>query len=111
MAFFKPILKHVLTKPVIWIANKFSSAPKKENVFASLTNLYAQSVDQPNKKSGSMFSLNPYEQSIIIFSDEHKGTRNGADDFKHAEANYQAALDYYNEHGFYYVNLGDCDEI
>jgi predicted phosphodiesterase len=111
MAFFKPILKHVLTKPVIWIANKFSSAPKKENVFASLTNLYAQSVDQPNKKSGSMFSLNPYEQSIIIFSDEHKGTRNGADDFKHAEANYQAALDYYNEHGFYYVNLGDCEEL
>ena len=111
MAFFKPILKHVLTKPVIWIANKFSSAPKKENVFASLTNLYAQSVDQPNKKSGSMFSFNPYEQSIIIFSDEHKGTRNGADDFKHAEANYQAALDYYNEHGFYYVNLGDCEEL
>ena len=56
MKFFKPILKYLLTKPVIRIANKFSSAPKKENVFASLTNLYAQSVDQPNKKSGSMLA-------------------------------------------------------
>jgi predicted phosphodiesterase len=58
-----------------------------------------------------MFSFNPYQKPIIIFSDEHKGTRNGADDFKHAERNYLAALDYYNQQCFYYVNLGDCEEL
>jgi UDP-2,3-diacylglucosamine pyrophosphatase LpxH len=95
----------------VWMANRFSSAPKKENVFASLSKLYQQSLDQPNKKSGSMFSFDPNQQPIVIFSDEHKGTRNGSDDFMHAEANYLAALDYYNEHGFYFVNLGDCEEL
>src|SRR5215471_19079885 len=107
----KRILKYLLTKPVIWIANRVSSAPKKENVFASLSKLYIQSLDQPNKKSGSMFSFDPQQQSVIIFSDEHKGTRNGSDDFKNAEANYIAALEYYNQHGFYFVNLGDCEEL
>lgn len=107
----KRLLKFLLTKPVTWLANKFSSAPKQENVFASLSKLYEQSVDQPGKKSGSMFSFNPQEQSIIIFSDQHKGTRNGSDDFKNAEANYLAALDYYNGQQFYYVNLGDCEEL
>jgi predicted phosphodiesterase len=58
-----------------------------------------------------MFSFDPYEQSVIIFSDEHKGIRNGADDFKTAETNYLAALDYYDQQGFYYVNLGDCEEL
>lgn len=111
MTIFKRILKRLLTKPVLWIANRVSSAPVKENVFASLTKLYEQSVDQPGKKSGSMFSFDPRQQPIIIFSDEHKGTRNGSDDFKTAEANYLAALDYYNQHGFYYVNLGDCEEL
>ncbi len=107
----KRLLKFLLTKPVTWLANKFSSAPKQENIFASLSKLYEQSVDKPGKKSGSMFSFNPQEQSIIIFSDQHKGTRNGSDDFKNAEANYLAALDYYNGQQFYYVNLGDCEEL
>lgn len=107
----KRILKRLLTKPVLWIANRFSSAPVKENVFASLSELYAQSVDQPGKKSGCMFTFDPHEQPIVIFSDEHKGTRNGSDDFKTAEGNYLAALDYYNQQNFYYVNLGDCEEL
>jgi hypothetical protein len=97
--------------PVTSLANRFSSAPRKEDVFASLSKLYEQSVDQPGKKSGSMFSFNPEQQSIIIFSDQHKGIRNGADDFRTAEANYLAALDYYDRHQFYYVNLGDCEEL
>src|SRR4030095_11981262 len=61
--------------------------------------------------SGSMFSFNPEQQSIIIFSDQHKGKRNGSDDFRNAEANYLAALDYYDRYQFYYVNLGDCEEL
>jgi len=111
MNFIKRSLKFLLTKPVLFIVNRFSSAPKRENVFASLTKLYQQSIDQPGKKSGSMFSFDPQEQSIIIFSDHHKGARDGSDDFRLAEKNYLAALDYYNEQKFFYVNLGDGEEL
>ena len=31
--------------------------------------------------------------------------------FKSAESKLSAALDYYNQQQFYYVNLGDCEEL
>jgi hypothetical protein len=49
--------------------------------------------------------------SIIILSDQHKGARNGSDDFRFAEKNYLAALDYYNQNNFFFVNLGDNEEL
>ena len=111
VALFHHIIKHLLTKPVTWLADKVSSSPKRENVMSSLSNLYAESVDKPGEKSGSMFNFDPHEKSIIIFSDQHKGARNGADDFAMAADNYMAALDYYHKNNFYYVNLGDCEEL
>lgn len=108
---FKKLLKFLLAKPLTWMANRFSSAPKQENVDASLSKLYAQSVDEPGKKSGSMFTIENGKQSIIIFSDQHKGARDGSDDFAFAEKNYLTALDYYNDKNFYLVNLGDNEEL
>jgi hypothetical protein len=78
---FHRFIKLLLTRPVTWLADKVSSFPKRENVMSSLSKLYIESVDQPGKKSGSMFNFDPQEKSIIIFSDQHKGTRNKADDF------------------------------
>ena len=111
MNFIKRSLKYLLTKPVLYIVDRFSAAPKKESVFASLSKLYEQSLDLPGKKSGSMFSFDPMKQSVIIFSDQHKGARNGSDDFRLAEGNYLGALEYYNDHDFYFVNLGDSEEL
>ncbi len=103
--------KWLLTQPVTAIANKVSSAPKRDKVMESLSKIYELSIDQPGKKSGNMFSFDPVKQSIIIFSDQHKGGRDGADDFAICEAAYLAALDYYNSKEFYYVNLGDSEEL
>ncbi len=108
---FRRIIKFFLARPVTWLADRFSSSPKRENVMASLSKLYEESVDQPGKKSGSMFSFDPHNRSIIIFSDQHKGARNGADDFAVAADNYKAALDYYHQNNFFYVNLGDSEEL
>jgi len=58
-----------------------------------------------------MFSFDPQTLPVIIFSDQHKGTRDGSDDFGVCEPSYLAALDYYNSKDFYYVNLGDCEEL
>lgn len=48
---------------------------------------------------------------LIIFSDLHKGGRNGADDFAAAEATYIAALEYYWQQDFELYLLGDVEEL
>ncbi|NIR45376.1 MAG: hypothetical protein GWN99_13240 [Gemmatimonadetes bacterium] len=47
----------------------------------------------------------------IIFSDHHKGQRDGADDFWRCERAYHAALGYYYESGHTLVVLGDVEEL
>ena len=47
----------------------------------------------------------------IIFSDHHKGARNGADDFRRCEQAYNAALAYYYADGYTLVELGDVEEL
>ena len=48
---------------------------------------------------------------FIIFSDHHRGRRDGADDFLNNEVTYLKALDYYLEQGFTLILLGDVEEF
>ncbi len=48
---------------------------------------------------------------LILFSDLHKGQRDGADDFEQCEAVYLAALDYYWPREFELFLLGDIEEL
>ena len=48
---------------------------------------------------------------IVVFSDHHKGARDGADDFFRCERAYAAALAYYLEQEFRLVCLGDVEEL
>src|SRR4051794_17636309 len=48
---------------------------------------------------------------LIVFSDMHKGIRDGADDFLRCERAYAAALGSYLESGYRLVVLGDAEEI
>lgn len=47
----------------------------------------------------------------VVFSDQHKGARDGADDFRRCEQAYNAALGYYLEAGHTLVVLGDAEEL
>ena len=47
----------------------------------------------------------------IIFSDQHRGVRNGADDFRGCERAYNAALAYYDRMQYTLIVLGDADEL
>jgi UDP-2,3-diacylglucosamine pyrophosphatase LpxH len=47
----------------------------------------------------------------VIFSDQHKGIRDRADDFRRNEQAYNAALAYYNRLGYTLVVLGDVEEL
>ena len=48
---------------------------------------------------------------LIIFSDHHRGSRDGADDFWRCERSYHAALGYYLESGHRLYLLGDVEEL
>lgn len=74
-------------------------------------------------KEGTEEALkNAYENAIvrnfdinhdkwILFSDHHRGAKNGADDFHPCEAIYCAALAYYFELGYSLCVMGDAEEF
>lgn len=103
-------LKKLLKRPIIWLSNRFSSKPDRSKVFSSLTELQ-EAILQGNKHKGVIVPFNYEHARFIIFSDQHKGGKDGADDFMAAEANYMGALRYYYDKNFTFINLGDCEEL
>lgn len=104
------LLIYLLRKPILWISNKVSSQPDKDRIYHALTNLFNSILTEPGK-NGIEIPFNAYTDKFIIFSDQHKGRRNGADDFAPSEKNYLSALKHYNKEGFTFINLGDCEEL
>ena len=103
-------LRSILLRPVIWASDRFSSRPKRPLVFAALDKLYKRILDH----SGEKGLVLPFEKSsgkFIIFSDQHKGARDGSDDFILSEPNYLAALDHYYRKGFVLISMGDSEEL
>jgi predicted phosphodiesterase len=109
-SFFKKSMKIIFARPVTWLANRFSSAPDRDKVHIALSELYKSITTDPGKR-GLLIDFRPDEHPVIIFSDHHKGARNGSDDFLPAENNYLAALEYYHRKNYYYINLGDSEEL
>ena len=103
-------LRKLLFKVVLWISNKFASKPDKVRVFKELSDLY-DCIVKVQKKKGPILTFNSQTDKYIIFSDQHKGAKNGADDFMLCEPNYLAALQHYYEQGFFFISLGDCEEL
>ncbi|WP_346235934.1 metallophosphoesterase [Niabella insulamsoli] len=106
----RKFLQYLLRRPILWLSEKFASRPDKEKIYDALTRLHAHIIDDPGKK-GCIVPFEDFDGRFIIFSDQHKGNRNGADDFVAAETSYLAALQYYNNEGFCFINLGDCEEL
>lgn len=103
-------LRSILLKPVLWASAKFSSRPEKQKVFESLSKLIDRITAKEGDK-GPVISFDLHEGRFIIFSDQHKGARDGADDFAMAAPNYLAALDYYFTEEYTLINLGDSEEL
>lgn len=105
----RKLLQKLLSGFVVRMANKYASRPKRERVHEALTALFKSIVSQPGKKGLVLHfsSTDPF----IIFSDQHKGARNYADDFATNEKNYLAALAYYNNNNYQLICLGDSEEL
>lgn len=106
----KKLLIKLFRKPVVRLADKYSSRPDRQRVFSSLTELYKK-ISGGKEKKGPVIPLNATTEKFIIFSDQHKGAKNGADDFAICEKNYVGALDHYFKEGFHFINLGDAEEL
>jgi len=78
-------------------------------VFKSLTSLYECIVTKNSR--GIIININPATDNFIVFSDQHKGTKTFDDDFLNNEINYLAALKYYQQQQFSFINLGDTEEL
>ena len=103
-------LRKFLFKPVLWASNKFSSNPERERIYKALSDLH-DSIVKGEEKKGLIINFDSNKDKFIIFSDQHKGAKNGADDFMICEPNYLAALDYYYQKGYFFIALGDCEEL
>jgi predicted phosphodiesterase len=106
----RKFLQKLLVKPINRIADYYSSRPNKQRVHKALTDLYACITSADNKK-GFLTDFNADTDRFIIFSDMHKGAKDGADDFNGCEKNYLQALAYYDKNKFTYIQLGDAEEL
>jgi predicted phosphodiesterase len=97
-------------KPILWLVEKFSTSPDRARIFDALSKLRERLQADPGKK-GFVMPLDINTEKFILFSDQHKGAKNGADDFKGSEFNYISALDFYNRESFHLICLGDSEEL
>ena len=97
-------------KVVLWLSNRFASRPEKERVFEGLSKMM-RGIENGKESKGVVVPFDSMNDRFIIFSDQHKGAKNGADDFMLCEPNYLAALDHYFRNNFQLIVLGDCEEL
>jgi hypothetical protein len=80
-----------------------TSDPARSRIAYGLTAAYGR-AGKPGR-----FDLN--DGKLIIFSDHHRGKKDGADDFRRCERAYRAALGHYFECGHTLALLGDVEEL
>jgi UDP-2,3-diacylglucosamine pyrophosphatase LpxH len=103
-------VRQQIFKFVVWASNKFSSRPEKDRVFAALDKI-VRGIENGKESKGIVIPFDGKQERFVIFSDQHKGAKNGADDFMLCEPAYLAALDYYLVNHFHFITLGDCEEL
>lgn len=106
----RKLLQKLLTKPIVKLADRLSSRPDKKRVDKALSQLYKNLLANPGKK-GLVIPFNKGTDKFIILSDQHKGGRDDMDIFALSENNYLAALEHYNKNDYFYIALGDSEEL
>ncbi len=71
----------------------------------------AKGLEGPFRAPSHRMSRELDSLRLIIFSDLHRGVRDGADDFQRCERAYNAALAYYFRAGYTLCLLGDVEEL
>lgn len=106
----RKFLQKLLRKPVSALARKLSSSPRKKEVFYSLSCLL-RNIREGKQGYPAPIPFNINTARFAVLSDQHKGAKDLADDFKNTETNFLCALQHYYDEGFTFINLGDCEEL
>lgn len=106
----RKFLRKILLKPVLRLSKKYSSRPDRQRICTALSDLLSQ-ILSGDKKKGLVVPFDIITGKFIVFSDQHKGCKNGADDFLTNEKAYLSALEYYHQNGFHFISLGDSEEL
>lgn len=78
------------------------SQAKNDRISSALDRCYEQA---------ERISLDASDLRLVIFSDHHRGVRDGADDFLPCETTYRTALEHYDKLGYQLCLLGDVEEF
>ncbi|HJS20774.1 MAG TPA: hypothetical protein VJ785_18655 [Anaerolineales bacterium] len=81
----------------------------RRTVSGALDRVLGRALEQEAAEGEQLLDI--HSGRFIIFSDHHKGNRDGADDFRACERAYNAALAYYDSLGYTLVVLGDVEEL
>jgi UDP-2,3-diacylglucosamine pyrophosphatase LpxH len=81
----------------------------KNRVWRAMDGALQRALKQEREQGEFIIDLD--KSKYIIFSDHHKATRKGNDDFKASERAYNAALAYYYIMGYTLIALGDVEEL
>lgn len=84
-------------------------ARTQKAIFAALDAVYRRALEQERAEHPTVFDIG--SAKFVIFSDHHKGKRDGADDFRLCERAYNAALAYYDRLQYTLILLGDVEEL
>jgi predicted phosphodiesterase len=80
-----------------------------KTISTALDAAFGRAVEQEHAEGEKVLDVR--RDKLVIFSDHHKGNRDGADDFLVCEQAYNAALAYYDRLGYTLVVLGDVEEL
>ena len=80
-----------------------------QTISAALDAAFQRALKQENEEGKMVLDLQ--KTKLVIFSDHHKGSRDGADDFRICEPGYNAALAYYYRLNYTLFVLGDVEEL
>lgn len=103
-------LRQQIFNAVLWASNRFSSRPEQGRVFEALDKIL-RGIQNGKESKGIVIPFDPTKDRFIIFSDQHKGAKNGADDFMLCEPAYLGALDHYFQNNYQLIALGDSEEL
>jgi predicted phosphodiesterase len=104
------LARYLLLHPILWLTRTFSSSPDRIRIFEALSEL-KDKIEKKSGKKGFVIPFDSQQTRFIILSDQHKGAKNGADDFQDSEGAYLAALDFYYQHDYHLISLGDSEEL
>jgi UDP-2,3-diacylglucosamine pyrophosphatase LpxH len=81
----------------------------RREISAALDAVLSRALEEEQTEGQSVLDIR--SARFVIFSDHHKGSRDGADDFRVCERAYNAALAYYDRLRYTLIVMGDVEEL